>query len=256
MKNERESFNPIGISGELDMPRIRHLMKIGLFAGVMVLLGDMLLGYGASDTTVSHIPAAFARYLSVSDGRIFASALLGLIGIPLECLCYFAVYRLIAQKSEAYAHTYRAGIFGCLIFGGCGVHVPCCAAVFFLKKAYGFDPDLAFEMTASYLIYFLAPATALFLFAFLIVTMTQMRAFAKGLTPLPKGAWVFSVLFGLPAAVLLKIPNQPLTNALATGWISIGNIWMFGGLLYLTKDGPRKEDHQAESHMNGEDQHV
>lgn len=53
MKNERESFNPIGISGELDMPRIRHLMKIGLFAGVMVLLGDMLLGYGASDTAVS-----------------------------------------------------------------------------------------------------------------------------------------------------------------------------------------------------------
>ena len=258
MKKERESFNPIAIGGELDMPRIRHLMKIGLFAGVMVLLGDMLLGYGAADTAVAHIPAAFARYLSVSDGRIFASALLGLIGIPLECLCYFAVYRLIAQKSEAYAHTYRAGIFGCLIFGGCGVHVPCCAAVFFLKKVYGFDPDLAFEMTESYLIYFLAPATALFLIAFLILTLTQMRAFVKGLTPLPKGAWVFSVLFGLLAATLLKIPNLPLTNALATGWISIGNLWMFGGLLFLTKDGPRKEAsaHQAESYMNGEDQHV
>lgn len=250
MQNERESFNPIGISGELDMPRIRHLLKIGLFAGVMVLLGDMLLGYGASDTAVAHIPATFARYLSVSDGRIFGSAVLGLIGIPLECLCYFAVYRLIAQKSEAYAHAYRAGIFGCLIFGGCGVHVPCCAAVFFLKKAYGFDPDGTFEMTVSYLTYFLVPAMALFLIAFLILTVTQMRAFAKGLTPLPKQAWVFSVLFGLLAAVLLKIPNLPLTNALATGWISIGNLWMFGGLLYLTKDWPRKDD------SNREDKHV
>lgn len=77
MKNERESLNPIGIGGELDMPRIRHLLKIGLFAGFMVLLGDMLLGYGAADTAIARIPAAFARYLNVSDGRIFASALLG-----------------------------------------------------------------------------------------------------------------------------------------------------------------------------------
>ena len=158
MNNEKDSFNHIGISSELDMPRIRHLMKIGLFAGVMVLAGDMLLGYGASDTAVSNIPATFARYLSVSDGRIFWSAVLGLIGIPLECLCYFAVYRLIIRGSEAYAHTYRAGIIGCLIFGGCGVHVPCCAAVYFMKKIYGCSSDTGFEMTAKFLAYFLVPA--------------------------------------------------------------------------------------------------
>ncbi len=85
----------------------------------------------------------------------------------------------------------------------------------------------------------------LFLISFLIVTVTQMRAFAKGLTPLPKRAWVFSVLVGLPVAVACKIPNLPLTNALATGWISIGNIWMFGGLLFLTKDWPRKNEDPA-----------
>lgn len=98
-------------------------------AAVMALAGDMLLGYGAAKTEVSGIPVTFARYLTVSDGRIFWSAILGMTGIPLECLCYFAIYRLIAYKSEKYAHTYRTGIFGCLIFGGCGVHVPCCAVV-------------------------------------------------------------------------------------------------------------------------------
>ncbi len=242
MKNE---MNQIGISSELDMPRIRHLMKIGLFAGVMVLAGDMLLGYGASDTAVSNIPATFARYLSVSDGRIFWSAVLGLIGIPLECLCYFAVYRLIAQGSEVYAHTYRTGIFGCLIFGACGVHVPCCAAVFFMKKIYGCSPDTVFEMTAKFLAYFLVPAMVLFFVFFLILVVTQIRAFAKELTPLPKWAWVFSVLAGLPIVLILRIPNLPLTNALAAGWISIGNIWMFGGLLFLTKDWPRKNEETA-----------
>ncbi len=240
-----KKFNNIGISSELDMPRIRHLMKIGLVAGFMVLIGDMLLGYGALDTAVSGIPATFARYLAVSDRRIFWSAVLGLIGIPMECLCYFAVYRLIVQGSEKYAHTYRVGIFGCLIFGGCGVHVPCCAAVYFLKKMYEYSPDTALEVTAKFLVYFLVPAMALFFVFFLILVVTQMKAFAKGLTPLPKWAWVFSVLVGLPTVLILRIPNLPLTNALAAGWISIGNIWMFGGLLFLTRDWTQKNEESA-----------
>ena len=33
--------------------------------------------------------------VSVSDGRIIVSALLGLIGIPIECLCWFAIYRMM-----------------------------------------------------------------------------------------------------------------------------------------------------------------
>ena len=235
MKKTGNHFNNIGVSSELDMPRIRHLMKIGLVAALMVLIGDMLLGYGAADAAESGIPVTFARYLSVSDGRIFWAAALGMIGIPLECLCYFAVYRLIAHKSEKYAHTYRAGIFGCLTFGGCGVHIPCCAAVYFMKKMVEYSPDAAFEMTAKFMAYFLVPAMVLFLIFFFVLTVTQIRAFAKGLTPLPKWTWIFSVLFGLPMAVILKAPNLPLTNAFATGWISIGNIWMFGGLLLITK---------------------
>ena len=104
-----------------------------------------------------------------------------------------------------------------------------------MKKMYECSPDTAYELTAGFMLYFLVPATVLFLVFFLILTMTQIKAFAKGLTPLPKWAWVFSVLFGLPAAALLKIPDLPLPNALATGWINIGNIWMFGGLLLMIK---------------------
>ncbi|MCM1263476.1 MAG: hypothetical protein NC313_12235 [Butyrivibrio sp.] len=237
MKKTENHFNNIGISSELDMPRIRHLMKIGLVAAFMVLAGDMLLGYGAAKTEVYGIPVTFARYLDVSDIRIFWSALLGMIGIPLECLCYFAIYRLIAGKSEKYAHTYRAGIFGCLIFGGCGVHVPCCMMVYFMKKMAALSPDTAYEMTVKFLTYFLAPATLVFLIFFFILFVTQIMAFAKGFTPLPKWTWIFSVLFGILAAAVLKIPNLPLTNAFATGWISLGNLWMFGGLLFVTKKG-------------------
>ena len=43
MRTEKSQFNNFGISSELDMPRIRHLMKIGLAVGVMALIGDILL---------------------------------------------------------------------------------------------------------------------------------------------------------------------------------------------------------------------
>ena len=216
----------------LDWPRIQHLLKLGIFASLLVLAGDMLLGWGVSDPTVTELPALLTRYLSVSDGRIFASALLGLIGIPIECLCWFAIYRMIKPYSEKYAHAYRAGIVGCLAFGGCGVHVPCCMAVYLLKHFYADDPAAVMPETLRFLGAFLLPATAIFLVFFLLAATVQIRAFSAGRTPLPRRCWVFSVLFGIVFAVLMRsIGDDALTNALATGWISIGNLWMMGGLL-------------------------
>ena len=224
------------IDSGLDWSRIRHLLKLGVFASLMVLAGDMLLGWGVTDPAMTEVPALFSRYLTVSDGRIFASALLGLVGIPIECLCWFAVYRIIQPYSEQDAHAYRAGIIGCLAFGGCGVHVPCCMAVYLLKRSYANDPATALQETGRFIGWFLLPATIIFVVFFLLAAVTQIRAFRMGHTPLPRRCWVFSVLFGLLFAALMKlIGDFGLTNALATGWISIGNLWMMGGLLLASR---------------------
>ena len=50
------------------------------------------------------------------DYGLFAAALLGLFGVVLEGLACFGVYRLMAAKSPKYAHRYRSGIFGYLMF--------------------------------------------------------------------------------------------------------------------------------------------
>ena len=222
--------------------RIRHLLKIGIFAALMVLAGDMLLGWGVSDPAVSELPAVFTRYLSVSDGRIFASAVLGLIGIPLECLCWFAVYRMIQPYSTKYAHAYRAGILGCLAFGGCGVHVPCCMAVYLVKHFYADDAVSVSREMIRWMGMFLIPATVIFFVFFVLTAIVQMKAFRNGFTPLPQGCWIFSVLFGLPWIALMRLfGDTSLTNALATGWISIGNLWMMGGLLLASENIQREE---------------
>ena len=227
---------PVKTEEKTNWLRIQHLLKLGILASLMVLTGDMLLGWGVSDPSVTELPALFTRYLSVSDGRIFASALLGLIGIPIECLCWFAIYRMIKPYSEKDAHAYRAGIIGCLAFGGCGVHVPCCIAVWLLKHFYTDNPATVMQETWRFIEWFLLPATVIFLVFFLLAAAVQIRAFSKGHTPLPRRCWVFSVLFGFVFAVVMRlIGNYGLTNALSTGWISIGNLWMMCGLLAASR---------------------
>lgn len=235
-------MNTIGIEHNLDWFRIRHLLKIGLVAAIMVLIGDMLLGYGLTDETLTGLAQILSKYETASTARIVWAALLGVVGIPLEGLSYFAIYRLMADRSEKHAHIYRGGIFGILIFGGCGVHVPCCALVYYYQKLREINSPDAVKEALSFAKYFLFPATILFLLFFIILAAAQISAFAKGMTPLPGWCWIFSPLFGVVANVLFRFAgNHAFFNALATGWISVGNLWMFGGLLVMTRKYAKTE---------------
>ena len=230
------AYNDIGIDSTLDWNRIRKLIIIGLLAGVMVLAGDMLLGWGVHDPEKTGLEGFLSSYLTLSDSRMFWSAFLGLIGIPLEGLCFFAVYRLIASRSMHYAHLYRAGIFGNLIFGGCGVHVPCLACVFVYRHLMETSPENALDLSIRFGLYFLLPATILFLLFWVIHSWAHIAAFVKGLTPYPRWCWIFCLPVGQALAMLLKFaPDSALRNALTAGWISIGDIWMTGGLLVTMK---------------------
>ena len=235
------SYNDIGIDGTLDWKRIRKLLLIGLAAGCMVMAGDMLLGWGVHDQEKTGLEGFLSAYLSISDSRIFWSALLGLIGIPLEGLCYFAIYRLIASRSMRYAHFYRTGIFGYLIFGACGVHVPCLACVFVYRHLAEISLENALEISYRFGLYFLLPATILFVVFWAIHSYAQISAFAKGLTPYPRWCWIFCMPVGQALAMLLKLaPETALRNALTAGWLSIANIWTMGGLLLTMKYAARE----------------
>ena len=228
-----EHFNDIGIGG-LDWPRIRKLFRIGLCAALMVLIGDMLLGWGTADENLTGIEKMLSQYAHLSDTRIFLSSLLGVVGIPLEALSYFGVYRLMADRSPRHAHAYRTGIFGYAIFGGCGVHMPCLASVFIYKYMLAASPETALAVSARFGLFFLLPGCALFFLAFVWLCAAQISAFAKGYTPYPKWCWVFSMPVGMVIGLVIElVGSSPLASALSAGWISIGNLWMFGGLLAM-----------------------
>ena len=227
-------FNDIGISRQLDMPRIKKLLSIGLFAAVLHFIGDMILGWGVEDETMTGILRMLSAYTGTSDGGIFAAGLLGLIGMALEGLSLFGIYRMIVPYSPKYAHSYRTGILGYLIFGACGFHLPTCALVFLAK--HGFGDELILRYAAG----FILPAFVLFWIFFLFLSITQIKAFAKGQTPCPKWGWVFSLPVGMLIAMLPSVcGNLPFVNALSCAWIAFGNLWMFGGLLVLLRRKPR-----------------
>lgn len=48
-------YNDIGIDSRVYWSRIRKLFIIGLIAGCMVLVGDMLLGYGVEEQSLTGI---------------------------------------------------------------------------------------------------------------------------------------------------------------------------------------------------------
>ena len=224
------NFNDIGISNKLDFPRIKKLLIIGVFASVLHLVADFILGWGTEDESLDGILRMFSAYTGTSDGGIFAAALLGLFGMVLEGLGMFGIYRLMAEKSPECAHGYRTGILGYLMFGACGYHVPVCAAVFLLKHG------LASDLIMQYAAYFLLPAFILFWIFFAVLQIYQIAAFAKGYTPYPKYAWVFSIAVGMVAAAITGLfGNYPFMNAMTCAWIAFGNLWMFGGLLLKLK---------------------
>lgn len=78
-----------------DWNRITHLYKFGIFASLLALIGgDMLLGWGTADLSLSGMEQYFSRYSTVSDARIFWAATLGMIGITVETMGFFAIYRV------------------------------------------------------------------------------------------------------------------------------------------------------------------
>ena len=60
----------------------------------------MVLGWGTADMSLTGMAQYFSRYNGVSDTRIFWAATLGMIGISIETMCFFGVYRVIAACSE------------------------------------------------------------------------------------------------------------------------------------------------------------
>ena len=237
-------MNTIGIDKNLDRPRIKKLLTIGLFASILTGIGDFLLGYAESAASGSLATSLMASAPNLADWQMIAGGLLGFVGIFLEGLAFFAVYRLMADAAPGYAHIYRAGIFGYIWLAPVGCHMN--VGVLNLAYKYLLQADAALaEKAAGLLLYSLfVPVYLLLIVFWLPMMIVQFLAFSRELTPYPKKARWFSILIGtIPSLVLAVVlgPNTALGAGIGTMFLSFGNAFMFGGLLATLPDERRFE---------------
>lgn len=242
-------MNTIGINHNLDRARIKKLLAIGLFASVMTGIGDFLLDYADELPGGSFASSVMAGAPNLTDGQMIAGGLLGFVGIFLEGLACFAVYRLMADAAPKYAHLYRAGILGYIWLAPVGCHMN----VGVLNMAYKYlllaDETIANRAAQPLFYGFSLPAYLLLVLFWLPMMVIQFKAFAKGLTPYPAKAKWFTVLLGsVPAFALcaLEGPGTALGAAFGTMFLSLGNAFMFGGLLAALPSQERFDEFEKE----------
>ena len=227
-------MNTIGINHNLDRPRIKKLLTIGLFASILTGIGDFLLGYAENTAGVSFATSVMAGAPNLTDWQMIAGGLFGFFGIFLEGLSCFAIYRLMADAAPQYAHLYRAGIFGYIWLAPVGCHMN--VGVLNLAYKYLLQADVTLAAKAADLLFFgfSQPVYLLLILFWLPMMVVQFKAFSKELTPYPKKAKWFCVLIGaIPALALSALlgPGTALGAGIGTMFLSFGNAWMFGGLL-------------------------
>ena len=227
-------MNTIGIDNNLDRPRIRKLLLIGLIASIITGVGDFLIGFAEESATTSFAESVLASAPNLSDGQMIAGGLLGFVGIFLEGLAFFAIYRLMADAAPTYAHIYRAGIFGYIWLAPVGCHMNVGLANYAYKNLLLLDPATASKAAKIIVYAFGLPIWNLLLLFWIPMIVVQFKAFSKGLTPYPRKAKWFNLFVGAAPALVLCLllgPKTALGAGIGTMFLSFGNAFTFGGLL-------------------------
>ena len=227
-------MNTIGINHNLDRQRIRKLLLIGLIASVMTGIGDFLLGFADEVESSGLAEALMANAPNLVDWQLIAGSLLGFLGIFLEGLSYFAVYRLMADAAPQYAHIYRSGIFGYIWLAPIGCHMNIGLMNYAYKNLLCFDPAAASRAAQFFIYAFTVPAWVLLCLFWIPMVVVQFKAFAKGLTPFPCKAKWFCIPVGAVPALLIALmigPGTALGAGIGYMYLSFGNVFTFGGLL-------------------------
>jgi hypothetical protein len=231
-----KKMNNIGIDDNLNRNRIRKLLIIGLIASIITGIGDFILGYAIENEGTNFVTNVMSSASNLADWQIISGSLLGLFGLFIEGLSLFAIYRLMADRSPKYAHIYRAGIFGYIWLAPIGCHLNMGLLNFAYKYFLEMNPSRAEELAKTLFYGFSLPVYILLICFWLPMIIVQIKAFRKGYTPYPKFAWIFNTLIGsIPALVigLLIGTDIAIGHAIGTTFLSVGNAFMFLGLLLL-----------------------
>ena len=203
---------------------------LGLIASLITFSGDMLLGYIQVENPEKSL-MNFSLTLPLS--RIMWGGFLGVIGIPLQSIGYWQIYKLMKEGSETLSKLYKVGIWGWLVMAACGVHLNCAVVMLIYKQLYPTDATLAHNIATTFSNNVLVPCYYIFIVFFLLMNISQFIAFVREKTVYPRIAALFNMFIGIGIIHLIAylLPDSAIKNGLNVSAISLGNTLMFIGLL-------------------------
>ena len=142
---------------EYNWNHIALRLKIGIVGAIIILIGDLLMGWGLKDVSKSGIEVQLSPYLNLSDTRMLLSAICGFSGVPLAVIGHYGIYQLMKLSSLKYARMYGLGNLCFLAFGGAGVHVSSVEAAYFYKYMSASGIASSFDLSIRFVSYFLVP---------------------------------------------------------------------------------------------------
>ena len=224
------------VKNSINWHKTALFLKIGIIGAVVILAGDLLMGWGLKDMSKTGIEGQISQYLIISDTRMVLAAVFGFTGVPLAVVGHYGIYKLLKPYSKKYAGLYAVGILGFLAFGGAGVHVSSVEAAFFYKYMTASGLNSVLESTVKFASYFLLPLYVILLIGWFIMVYAHIRAVLGGFSPYPRWFWVFSMPVGaLLFSLIGLLGNHEIVNAIMVGAFSLGNIWSLAGHLWMLR---------------------
>lgn len=218
----------------LDIKRVKKLLVIGIFGTILGIVADFIFGFNKYDASLTSSAKRFSLYENVSDARFIAGNVLGIIGVILQTLCLFSIFRLINDKDKKLAHIYRSGIILLTVVGPFGGHSLFISMFYVYKKIYELSGrEVALEVATSYMMAFLLVALILYIIAALIIVISQVVAIIKKRTILPKYNAIYSIARGLILTLIFMCinVNNEFINAMMVSGLNFGFLIMYVGIL-------------------------
>lgn len=212
--------------------KAKNFLLIGLFGGVLTLIGDLLIGYVKFPDGAGMLESYFAAALVLPVWRPILGGMIGFLGISLEFLGLMTVYPLLKKNMPRGAAFYKLSMYVYLAVAGGAVHLPCGVFMWlYHTAAEAAGQAVAYELAFQYILYFLLPVSMVFYVFFAGSSIVQFVGIVKGHTPLPKWYAVFNLLIVSAAFNVFRLAgNHALVNGLATSNKSIGVILLFAAL--------------------------
>lgn len=214
-----------------------QLLRWGAAGAVLTMIGDFLL-LGVSSAGAE---GALGQYLmaaeKISYTRIGLAGFFGYLGIPATAFGFYALYRMLAEKTGTFARLYRMSVYGFAAFGG-AIHIICCYLLTGMKKALetGTAPDAMLDVILAEQGGYVIPAMIVFFAVYLVNIVAMAVLIAKGRTPLPRWMWVLNPLtFKILLNAVGRLGTGAVLNGLACSNMSLGALLIFAAWMAVLR---------------------